>query len=244
MERIYYLCKIELYRFVHSMSIIKYIIFIPAVLFFMSYINIAYSDGEITDELVWASMAPVFVYLLAFICTVIACYVGREFTRKTICYEVMGGYNFCEIAFAKIVTCGVLTAALISAPMILYLGILLHVWSADFFLRVLFLYVLLFHLCSGVVLYVLLCKSPVSGGCLAFSRFFLAEAVVEAAVGNLPFYKTEAIRRLLVLNQWYELINVEKPLMGKWMISIVAVTAAEYGILQGTLLWRSKRADM
>ncbi|MBD5542092.1 MAG: hypothetical protein HDR00_13070 [Lachnospiraceae bacterium] len=244
MERIYHLCRIELYRFFHSISIIKYMIFIPAILFLMSYMNIAYSGDEITDLLVWASLSPVFLYLVAFICTIVAFYVGREFIQKTIYYEIMSGYGFFEIAFAKIVTCGILAAALILASMILYLGILLHVWSTDFFLRVLFLFALFFHLCSGAVLYVLLCKNPVSGGCLAFTRFFLAEAVMEAAVGNLPFYKVEIIRRLLFFYQWYELINVEKPLTVEWMISIIAMAAVEYGILQGVLLWRFKKADM
>lgn len=244
MERIYNLCKVEIYRFFHSVSIIKYMIFIPVILLLMSYMNIAYSGNEITDLLVWASLSPVFLYLVAFICTVTAFYVGREFVQKTICHEIMGGYGFFEITFAKIVTCGVLAAALISIPMLLYLEILLHVWSTDFFLRVLFLFVLFFHLCSGAVLYVLLCKKPVSGGCLAFIRFFMAEAVLEAAVGNLPFYKVEAIRRLLVLYQWYELINVEKPLTEGWMISIIVMTAVEYGILYGVLLWRFKRTDM
>lgn len=244
MEKIHILCKVEIYRFFHSMSIIKYFIFIPAILFLTSYINIAYSDDEITDLLVWASLSPVFLYLVAFICTVIAFYVGREFIQKTIYYEIMSGYGFFEIVFAKIVTCGILAAALISASMILYLGILLHVWSADFFLRVLFLFILFFHLCSDAVLYVLLCKNPVAGGCLAFSRFFLAEAVLETAVVNLPFIRWKLLKRLLVFYQWYELVNVEKPLTVGWMVSIIVMTAVEYGILQGGLLWRFKRTDM
>lgn len=244
MERIWNLCKVEQYRFFHSMSIIKYMIFIPAILFFMSYINIAYEGNEITDQMVWASVAPAFLYLLLLICTVIAAYVGREFVQKTIYYEIMSGYGFCEIAFTKTVTCGILSAVPITVSMILYLGIFLKVYSLDSLLRALFLYVLFFHLCSCTMIYVLLCKTPVTGGCLAFSRFFLAEAVLWAAVENVPPDRLKMIMRLLVFNQWQELIHVEKPLTVEWMISMTAMTAMEYGILLGILLWRSKNADM
>lgn len=245
MKRIHNLCKVETYRYFHSMSIIKYNIFIPMILLFISYINIVCSGSEVTEKLVWASMAPDFLYLLALICTVTAVYVGREFFQKTIRHEIMSGYGFCEIAFAKTITCGVMTAAIIEMCMLIYLGILLPTFCKDFLMRILLLFVLFIHLCSVTTLYVLLCRNSVVGGCLSFARFLLTDAALQIAVsGPATGHREVLLIKWMVFNQWHELINIESPLSREVIVGIAAAAIIEYGILQGILLWRFRISDV
>ena len=127
------LFRIELYRFFHSISIMKYVVLIPLVLFFMSYINLVGLESEITGKMVWASMAPDFLYLVAFISTLIAVYIGREFRQKTIYYEIMSGHTFCEISFSKTMICGIIIPVAMIICMIAYLLFFPAALCEDFF---------------------------------------------------------------------------------------------------------------
>lgn len=239
------LIKIELYRFFHSIAIIKYVVIIPLILFFMSYLNISYLGNEFSDAMVWASMSSVFLYLLALICVIIAVYVGREFQFKTINYEVMRGYGFCEIAFSKTISCGVLVPAILLICMVIYLIIFQEPLCEDFFLRVLLIFLLLVHIASCSMLYVLLCRNGVVGASIAFGRFLVLETVVQMAAGRfVSVHAGELIMKMNVFNQWYELIAVETVLSKEFMICIFMSAAAEYGILMGILKWKSGRTDM
>lgn len=234
------LFRIELYRFFHSISIMKYVVFIPLILFFMSYLNLVGLESEMTGKMVWASMAPDFLYLLAFICTIIAVYVGREFRQKTIYYEIMSGHTFCEIALSKTMTCGIIMPIVMMICMITYLLFFPAALCEDFYLRIFCLLLLFFHVCSCTVLYVILCRSSVIGGTLAFIKFF----VIEAVFLQVLMKEGAWIKGLLVFEQWYRLLNIEESLSKELVISILASIITEYGILQGIMLWHSKRADM
>lgn len=225
------LFRIELYRFFHSMSIMKYVVIIPPVLFFMSYINLAGLEDETTGKTVWVSMSPAFLYLLAFICTIIAVYIGREFQQKTICYEIMSGHTFCEIALSKTMSCGIIIPIAVIICMLLYLLLFPAALCEDLYLRISCILLLFIHVCSCVVLYVVLCRSAVMGGAIAFIKFFVIEAVLQMAL-----YKEGAwLKELLVFEQWYRLLNIEESLSKELVISILASTITEYGILQGIL---------
>ncbi|MCM1101172.1 MAG: hypothetical protein NC079_05740 [Clostridium sp.] len=234
------LFRIELYRFFHSISIMKYAVLIPLLLFFMSYINLVGLESELTGKTVWASMAPDFLYLLAFICTIIAVYVGREFRHKTICYEIMSGHTFCEIALSKTMSCGMIIPVVMVICMMVYLLFFPIALCEDFYLRIFCLLLFFLHVCSCTVLYVILCRSSVIGGVFAFIKFLVIETVLQ-----LTLFKEGAwIKGLLVLEQWYRLLNIEESLSKELVISILTSIIAEYGILQGMLLWHSKRQDM
>lgn len=234
------LFRIELYRFFHSISIMKYVVLIPLLLFFMSYINLVGLESELTGKMVWASMAPDFLYLLAFICTIIAVYVGREFRHKTICYEIMSGHTFCEIALSKTVSCGMIIPVVLVICMIVYLLFFPIAWCEDFYLRIFCLLLFFLRVCSCTVLYVILCRSSVIGGTFAFIKFLVIETVLQMTL----FKEGAWIKGLLVFEQWYGLLNIEEPLSKESVISILASILTEYGILQGILLWHSKRPDM
>ncbi|MCM1468383.1 MAG: hypothetical protein NC086_09560 [Alistipes sp.] len=202
----------------------------------MSYINISHLKGGFTGEIVWASMSSVFLYLLALICVVTGVYVGREFHRKTICYEVMSGYSFGRIALSKTVTCGILVSAILLVCMLVYLAVFPAAFCDDFFLRVLLIFVLFIHLSSCSVLYVLLCRNGAVGGSLAFVRFIGLETLAQTAAGRfLPAYAQERIMRLSVFDQWYELIDVGTALSKECMICVLAAAVVEYGVLMGVL---------
>lgn len=234
------LFRIELYRFFHSISIMKYVVLIPLILFFMSYINLAGLESEITGKMVWASMAPDFLYLLAFICTIIAIYIGREFRQKTIYYEIMSGHTFCKISFSKTMTCGIIIPVVMIICMIAYLLFFPAALCDDFFSRIFCLLLLFLHVCSCTVLYVILCRNSAIGGTVAFIKFFVIEAVLQLALNKEGSW----IKGLLVFEQWYRLLNIEEPLSKELVLSILASIITEYGILQGILLWHSKRSDM
>ena len=239
------LIKIEIYRFFHSASIVKYVIFIPLVLFFTSYINISDLGDAFTGEMVWASMSSVFLYLLALICVIMAVYVGREFRMKTIYYEVMRGYGFGRIALSKTVTCGILIPAMLLVCMVIYLVIFPAALCDGFFLRVLLIFVLFIHLCSCSMLYVLLCRNGAVGGSIAFVRFFVLETVARMAAGRFVSDRAgELIMKLNVFSQWFELIAVETVLSRECMICIFAAAVAEYGVLMGILEWKSGRVGL
>ncbi len=167
------LFRIELYRFFHSISIMKYVVLIPLILFFMSYINLVGLESEITEKMVWASMAPDFLYLIAFICTIIAVYIGREFRQKTIYYEIMSGYSFCKISFSKTLICGIIIPIVMIIFMIAYLLFFPITLCEDFYLRIFCLLLFFFHVCSCTVLYVILCRSSAIGGTFAFIKFLV-----------------------------------------------------------------------
>lgn len=245
MMKINNLCRVELYRFFHSISIIKYVIIVPFALFLMSYINIAHVENEITDNLVWGSIAADYTYLLAFICVIIAVYVGREFNQKTIYYEIMKGYSYCKIALSKMITCGVIISVAILMCLMMYLGMFSAALCGDYWLRILLLFVLFFHLCSSATLYVFLCRNTIIGGCAAFARFFVVEAVLQTITMHLvPNGEGNCFERLLAFNQWHELIRVDAPVTKELVISVVVATVIEFGLLQWVVDLKSKLSDM
>lgn len=231
------LYRVEFYRFFHSFSIIKYSVFVSLLLLFMSYTDMKYTGNEITEELAWASLTPVFPYLLALVCVMIAVYVGREFRQKTINYEIMRGYGFCKIAFSKTLTCAIILPVLILICMMVYLGIFCGLTFCELYFRGCGIFFLLFHLCSVSVLYVLLCRMSVIGGSLAFFRFFVLEAV-------LPTGTQPQLMKLNVFNQWYQLVDAKTPLTMEWLVNILGIAAVEYGILQMVLSGSAKWRDM
>lgn len=235
------LYRVEVYRFFHSMSIVKYMIVVPLALFSMSYINIAYMDDEITGSAVWVSMSSVFLYLIAFICAIIGIYVGREFRQKTIYYEVMRGYHFYKIAVSKTITCGLFMPIMIVMCMMGYLLMFPVAICIDFWLRILCMLVFFFYICSCTTLYVLLCRNSVLGGCLAFSRFFILEEVL---LNLMSGQVKTVIMNHMVTYQWYRLIDVEAPLTKEILIHILFAAIVEYGILQGILLWQYRKSDI
>ncbi len=154
-----------------------------------------------------------------------------------IIFHIMRGYGFCKIAFSKTLTCAIILPVLILICMMIYLGIFCGLSFCELYFRGCGIFFLLFHLCSASILYVLLCRTPVIGGSLAFFRFFVIEAV-------LPTGTQPQLMKLNVFNQWYQLVDAKTPLTIEWLVSILGIAAVEYGILQMVLSGSAKWRDM
>lgn len=239
------LCKVELYRFFHSMSIIKYAAVFTLFLLFMSYFNIAFMDEDITAELVWASLMSNFLYLLAIVCVIIALYIGREFRQKTIHYEIMSGYSINVISFSKSITCGIIIPIILIACILLYFGLLGNGFNKEYSIRFIYMFILFLHICLSTVIYVLIWRNAVLGGCFAFIKFLIFESIIVTIVGNLLSLDIAgSISYLTVFNQWYALIDVENTLDSRCTMCIILSALAEYFILHILIYFRYKKCDM
>lgn len=240
----YNLIKIEVYRFFHSMPIVKYVIIIPLILFFMSYINIYDMGDKISGSLVWASIGSSFLYIIIFICVFIAVYLGREFKQKTINYEIMKGYGYCEIALSKIVTCGMIVTTIITMCMLLYLYCFQDIRCEDFIIRILGVFILFFHICTVAIFYVLLCRSAIGGCVISMIRIFVIEDMLQAMLYNLSFiHERRIIMKQMICNQWLELIHADIMITPEIICNIVIATLFENVFMQLVLLWVSKKCD-
>lgn len=238
------LCKIEFYRFFHSMEIAKYFVIVPAALFFMCYINIFYMKEDISTFAVWGSMSSVYMYIIAATTVLISVYVGREFHYKTIYYEVVKGYGICKIALSKTITCGIIVPCIYTLCMSVYLLVLSDFFSNELLFRILLLYIVYVHICSSSVLYVMICKSGVLGGIIAFIRFYLVEAMGQVLVRVLDSKTIDRLfQNLQVFNQWYGLIDIGHPIKRVFVFGIVAMLFTEYGLLLFLLSMSRKRFD-
>ncbi len=235
------LIKVEMYRFVRSMSIIKYVIILSVALLFMSYINIAIADIEVTKELTWGSLSANFMYILAIVCVVSAVYIGREFRLKTIYYEVMNGYSFSTIGVAKTVTCGILLPLMMVVSLFGYIVIFSPVLDKECWYRMLLVFVLFAHICSCTTLYVLICRSAMLGGCIAFVKFYAMETCMLALTQGIVSQNTyDLLVECCVAKQWINIINISKPVEAG---GIFVVALLEYAILMIVLYVQSKKLD-
>ena len=226
------LCKIEFYRFFHSMEIVKYFVLIPMMLFSMCYINIFSMRNDISVSVVWSSMSSIYMYMIVSMNILIAIYVGREFQYKTINYEKIKGYGICKIAVTKTVTCGIILPFSYTLCMLVYLMILSNDFSKELVFRVLLLFIIYIHICTSSVLYVMICKNGVLGGILAFARFYLCEAIGQLVITHVGAKTIEQyMQKVQVFHQWYELINIDYPIKPSSVLGIIIMTLVEYGCL-------------
>ncbi len=239
------LIKIEVYRFFHSMSIVKYVMIIPLILFFMSYMNVYDFGDKISSSSVWASIGSGFLYMVIFICVFIAVYLGREFKQKTINYEIMKGYDYCEIALSKIVTCGIIVATIITMCMLLYLSCFPDIRCEDFTIRILGVFILFFHICTVAVSYVLLCRSAIGGCVLSMIRIFVMENILQTILYKLSFiHERRIIMKQMICNQWLELIQADVVMTPEHISHIVMAALLENLFMELVLLWFSKKCDL
>ena len=114
------LLKVELYRFRHSFSIMKYVIWACVGSFAVCIFDFASAEEKVSSEAVLETAHFAFFYILIFLICIIAVYIGREFKEQTIYYEYMRGYHPLEILGAKISTCGIMTAITVTLLTFIY----------------------------------------------------------------------------------------------------------------------------
>lgn len=241
--RIVRLCKIEWYRFFHSIEIVKYFIIVPLALVAMCYVNIFSVRHDISAVAIWGSMSSIYLYILITFIILISVYIGREYHYKTINYEIIRGYGICRIVAARTVTCGLFVPVVYTTCILVYLFLMIDDFTPEYIWRIILLYVLHLHICTAAMLYVILCKSGVVGGLIAFARFFVGEIVLQSVFVDDRVMIEHFMIRLQVFKQWSDLICIDMPVkMGDvWMILLT--TIAEYGFLLFIIQINNKYSD-
>lgn len=237
------LCKIEFYRFFRSMEIVKYFVIIPIVLALMSYLNIFSVRNDILADGIWGSMSSIYLYIMITSIVLIAIYVGREYQYKTINYEVIRDYKIYRIAAAKTVTCGLLAPLTYSICIMIYLSLLIDILAQQGIARIGLMYIVHVHICTATILYVMICKSGIYGGIVAFVRFFVVEAILQTILGDNKTVMGSFLLSLQVFEQWNKLICIEIPLKMGYIWLILITTIVEYGMLLFILRWTTKQYD-
>ena len=217
------LLKVELYRFRHSLSIMKYVIWACVGSFAVCIFDFASAEEKVSSEAVLETAHFAFFYILIFLICIIAVYIGREFKEKTIYYEYMRGYHPLEILGAKISTCGIMTAITVTL--------------------LTFIYFCLFSvpLTGKVVLQLLIMRSGIWGGIVAFIRFVLLEGVANSVLLICPEKVRKFCSLFIVLDQSASItqgnISVERAL------AVPVSFVVEILILAIIYLYMNKKRD-
>lgn len=157
----------------------------------------------------------------------------------------MRGYIFCQIAWSKTITCGILISGIIVICMMAYLSIFTAVKCDDCVIRIFCLFILFFHICSSATLYILLFRNPVAGGVAAFFRFMVFESILQIIVSALPIDGIEMlITKSMIFNQWIKLISIEETLNMEYIRLIIVAALIEYVVLQSILRLSSEVIDI
>ncbi len=239
------LYKIEIYRFFHS-----FLFFVCMVIGFISILFLAsdHSDALLGDGtpvgIVASTMQMTNLIIVLLVSITVSGYIGREFKQKTLNYEIMSGYNLWKISLIKTATCGIFIPIMLQLCILGFLTTIPGALQIYSFRNIFFMFILLIHICSCTVLYVMLCRSGTLGGCLAFARFTLIEVVVIfASELFLPGNIYNKCLELSIMSQWNAVTNTDLIMPGEYMISIVAGALAEYIILLAVIQICSKKTD-
>ncbi len=244
--RIQNLYKIELYRFVHS-----YFIFVCMIagflvtLFLASHNSDALMGDGTSVGTVTATMKVANLIVVLVVSVAISNYVGREFKQKTIYYEVMRGYKLWEISVIKSITCGIVLPVMLELCILIFYVTIPGTLELFAFTHILFMFFILWHICSCTTLYVLLCKNGSLGGCLAFVRFTLLEVMILFVLK--PFMSNSlynSCKPLFIMSQWSAVINADFIIPVEYMSGIIGGAVIEYFVLIVLIQVYSKKNDL
>ena len=237
------LIRVECYRFMHSMDLIKYMLFVTPMIFLIGYFS-SRSYVEVAGKENWAreiwgaSLSNLFsVVVLSLVIT--ATYVGREFRQKTINYELMQGYSILAIALSKMTTCGGLAALYFLCCMIAVNGIVPGALATAGVYRILLFFLFYFHLFAVSSLFVMIFRNGLTGGIAIFFRFLFLDGIISQIAEKAG----KQIDDVIFMTRWGKLLDVSKPISvssGLWMI---IMTLLEILILFGALIISKREAD-
>ena len=243
--RINNLYKAELYRFFHSIFIFIFMAVGLLGIMFLASDNSDVLLGDGTVEGALNSTMRVANLMIVLIVSVgISSYAGKEFRLKTICYEIMGGHPLWKISLTKTITCGLFVSVLLQLCILFFFIAVpgaLQMYSP---LHILFMFIIILHICSCTVLYVILCRNGALGGCLAFVRFTLLEVTVLFAMGLFaPESVCGKCKSLSVMSQWSAASYSGFAIPQEYMAGIILGALMEYAILLVAIQFCSKKVD-
>lgn len=235
------LLKVELYRFRHSFSIMKYVIWTCVGSFAVCIFDFASAEEKVSSEAVLETAHFAFFYILIFLICIIAVYIGREFKEKTIYYEYMRGYHPLEILGAKISTCGIMTAITVTLLTFIYFCLFSVPLTGKVMLQLLLIFLIMLHWCCAAVFYIMIMRSGIWGGIVAFIRFVLLEGVANSVLLICPEKVRKICSLFIVLDQSASItqgnISVERAL------AVPVSFAVEILILTIIYLYMNKKRD-
>ena len=237
------LCKIEGYRFIHSLEITKYFVIIPIVLVLMCYVNIYTVRISVSNVAIWSSISSAYLYILLSFIILIAIYVGREYRYKTINYEVVREYGICRIAIAKTITCGLIVPLVYTMCILFYLFLLVDNFTLTYVWRIILLCVVHMHICTATIMYVMLCKNGIWGGVVGFLRFFVIEIVLQSFLVDDKIIMIKFIYKMMAFQQWSDMIRIDLPINAYYGWMIILTMMAECVILLELLRLNKKKYD-
>lgn len=227
----------ELYRFMYSFSIFKYLPLLSGVLLVLCYMDIFFAECE--DESVratqaWGELGTCFIYIVLMIIVVVAVYIGQEIKNKTLNYEIMRGMSTFRISLAKTVSCGLFVPIIVIVCFLVYLSIFQAITGKQDLFRLFLIMLVLSHIASVALMFILICKNAIIGAIIAFAKFALIETVFNELAKNIV---TENIQQ--IINKMCVFIQINNITMENVSTSLVEVAlyviisfAIEYLLLQ------------
>lgn len=243
--KIHNLYKVELYRFFRSISFFLCIsiVYLVILLLASDEPDVLLSDGS-SFGVVKATMNIADLVLVLVVSMALSDYVGREFKHHTIKYEIMQGYDLWKVCFVKTMTCGIFLPAMFMITTLIFLTTFAGAWKLYTFLHIIFMFIILFHICSCTTLYILLCRNGILGGCAAFVRFTLLEVVIIFVMQIfVPEEVLNVCKTFFVMSQWSAVNSSNVMILNESMVGIVVGTLVEYGILLAVIRYGSKKVD-
>ncbi len=235
------LVKVEFYRFCHSMEIMKYVLFACIGSFGICIFDFMSSGKELTPDIVFKTSHFAFFYILIFTICIIGIYIGREYKEKTIYYEYMRGYHPFEILGAKISTCGIV----ISIAIIIMTCVYLCVFGVPIDFKVIgqlmLMFLIVMHWCCGTIIYIMIMRSGILGGVIAFVRYVLFEGVANTLLLLFPANVRKGLALYVTLDQCASVTagNISVP----GTIAIIVSLIAEIVVLTIIYGYVNKKKD-
>ncbi|MGN0436432.1 MAG: hypothetical protein ACI4D8_07380 [Wujia sp.] len=227
----------ELYRFMCSFSIVKYLPILSAVLLVICCMDIFLSECEDKATCAvraWAEIGNCFIYFVLMIIAVISVYIGQEIKNKTLNYEIMSGMNTFKISCDKTVSCGFLIPIIVIICLVVYLSGFQAINDKQDIFRLFLIMLILSHVASAVLMYVLICKNAILGAIIAFVKFTLIETAFNQISKNIISENIhEIIDKMCILIQIQNItiVNVNTSLIEIALYVIISFVL-EYFLLQ------------
>lgn len=227
------LMKAEWYRLKHSNNIWKWLVFIGAALAAMPFLESMkfQTAGEYVQSIGidTSIFLPVFVIIFSSLC------VGFMYVNKTAYYEIMSGNKIHNIIMSKILVDATFISVVVSMCYVFVVAVL-GIWKGrgeidNLPLRLLLLFVVIFHISSAGILIMLSCRQMV-GAIVAFLKLNLLDSSImvwfEIVFKDHVSEKTyDKIMSIFIFNQ---ITDVTRRNITAFLIASILLTTMAEGI--------------
>lgn len=227
----------ELYRFMYSFSIFKYLPLLSGVLLVLCYMDILFAECEdksVRATQAWAELGTSFTYVVLMIIAVVSIYVGREIKNKTLNYEIMRGMSTFRISLAKTVSCGLFIPIIVIICLLVYLSIFQAITDKQDLFRLFLIMLVLSHIASVALMFILICKNAIIGAIITFVKFVLVETILNEVTKNIVSEKMQQVIDKMCIFIQVKNITIENisTNLAEVALYVIISFAIEYLLLQ------------